>query len=228
MHAIDTSVVRFTMVFCDTCIVVNSKLNSEVLRVPRLDHPDYPSHKRLSSISRDELASLFCENAILWGGTLNFSTTKFFKGPWFPNMVMTFVLTPWSHYNTISERHAGFLISLMEGFSIDFPSHMIKSIIDCYHNTFTCDKLIFPMAITRILTHLQITIPLTPYFYIMGAISKGSIRRSVAQLAAKPQVEPFDVAPAYPVASSSLPSSSSAPFSFSQAVVSPSEIMEQL
>ena len=38
-------------------------------------------------------------------------------------MVMTFVHTPWSHYNTITEPHAQFLLSLMEDLSIDFPSH---------------------------------------------------------------------------------------------------------
>ena len=93
-------------------------------------------------------------------------------------MVMTFGLTPWSHYNTITEHRACFLLSLMEGLSIDFPSQMIKSIIDYYHDTTTCDKLIFPSAITRILTHLQITILPAPQFYVMVAISKGSIRQS--------------------------------------------------
>ena len=70
-------------------------------------------------------------------------------------------------------------LSLMEGLSIDFPSHMIESIIDCYRDMTTRDKLIFPMAITRILTHLHITIPPSPLFYVMGAISKESIWRSV-------------------------------------------------
>ena len=87
MHAIDTSVVRFTMVFCDTCIVVNSKLNSEVLRVPRLDYPDYPSHKHLSSISRDELASLFYEKAMLWGGVDTAFCTPYNSGPRSPMML---------------------------------------------------------------------------------------------------------------------------------------------
>ena len=64
--------------------------------------------------------------------TLNFSIIEFAKCPRILNMVMTFILTPWSHYNTITEPHAHFLLSLMEGLSIDFPSHMIESIIDCY------------------------------------------------------------------------------------------------
>ena len=40
-------------------------------------------------------------------------------------MVMTFVLIPRSHYNTITEPRAHFLLSFLENLSIDFPSHMI-------------------------------------------------------------------------------------------------------
>ena len=57
---------------------------------------------------------------------------------------------------------------------------MVESIIDCYHDAATHDKLIFPSAIMRILTHMHITIPPSPLFYVMGAISKKSIRWSVA------------------------------------------------
>ena len=69
---------------------------------------DYPSHPYLSSIFRDELASLFCEKAMLWVGTLNLSITEFAKGPRILNMVMTFVLTPRSHCNTIIEASCSF------------------------------------------------------------------------------------------------------------------------
>ena len=180
MHTIDTSMPWFTTVFRGIRIVVTPNFVFEVLHVPRVDRPDYPSHPRLTSISRDELASLFCEKAMLWGGTLNFSTTEFIKGLRFLNMVMTFVLTPRSHYNTITEPRAHFLPSFMEGLFIDFPSHMIEFIIDCYRDTATCDKLIFSSTIMRILTHMHITIPPSPHFYVMGAISKESIRRSAA------------------------------------------------
>ena len=97
MHTIDTSVPRFTTVFWGTRIIVTPELIFEVLYVPRVDCPDYPSHRRLSSISRDELALLYNEKAMLWGGTLNFYTTEFANSPIILNMVMTFVLTPWSH-----------------------------------------------------------------------------------------------------------------------------------
>ena len=113
--------------------------------------------------------------------------------------------------------------------SIDFPSHMIESIIDCYRDTTTCDKLIFPSTITHILTHLHFTIPFSPLFYVMGAMSKESIRRSAAQLAVKqPYVEPSDVAPTNPAAPSSQSSSSFASSSSFRAPVSLVEVMEQL
>ena len=51
MHAINTSVPRFTMVFQGTRIVVTLEFISKVLRVPRVDHLDYPRHIRLRSIS---------------------------------------------------------------------------------------------------------------------------------------------------------------------------------
>ena len=47
------------------------------------------------------------------------------------------VLTSLSHYNSIIELRARFLLSLMEGFSIDFPSHFIAFIIDVYRNITT-------------------------------------------------------------------------------------------
>ena len=122
MYAIDTSMPRFTTVFRGTHIVVTPDFVFKVLHVPRVDHSDYLSHPRLTSISRDKLASLFCEKAMLWGGTLNFSPNKFTKGPRFLNMVMIFVLTPQSHYNTITEPRARLLLSFMEGLFIDCPS----------------------------------------------------------------------------------------------------------
>ena len=109
---------------------------------------------------------------MVWGGLLNFATHDFAKGLRILNMVMTFILTPWSHYNTIIKPCAHFLFSLLEGLSIDFPSHMIVSMINIYQGTVTCDKLIFPLAITPILTRMYIPIPSTPLFSIMGAISQ--------------------------------------------------------
>ena len=62
-------------------------------------------------------------------------------------MVMTFFLHPLSHYNSITEPRARFLLSFLKELSIDFLSHFILSLINVYRDTVTRDKLIFPSAI---------------------------------------------------------------------------------
>ena len=57
-------------------------------------------------------------------------------------MVMTFVFYPLTHYNSITEPCAQFLLSLINGLSIDFPFHFILSLIDVYKDTTTRNKLI--------------------------------------------------------------------------------------
>jgi len=42
-------------------MVVTTAIVTEVLHVPRVLHLDYPSSERLGTMSKDELASLFCE-----------------------------------------------------------------------------------------------------------------------------------------------------------------------
>lgn len=160
-------------------------LITDVLYVPRIAHPDNPSHPHLRSISQDELASRFCELLMSWSDTLNFTTHDFAKGPRIFNMMMTFVLTPRSLYNTITEPRDCFFYSLLEGFFIDFPSHKIVSMIDTYWDTATHDKLIFPSVVTRILTYMHVPIPFAPLFLIIGAISQESMWRSATQLVAK-------------------------------------------
>ena len=100
-------------------------------------------------------------------------------------MVMTFVLHPLPYYNSITVPYARFLLSFLEGFTIDFPSHFILSLIDVYKDTATRDKLIFPSAIMRIIHHAFVSYLESAYFTIMGAISGASIRRSEAQLRLK-------------------------------------------
>ena len=95
-------------------------------------------------------------------------------------MVMSFVLHPLSHYNSIIEPRAWFLLSLIKNLSIDFPSHFILSLINVYRDTTTRDQLIFPSAITRILHHLSIPYPKSSHFTVMGAISVASVRQSKA------------------------------------------------
>ena len=83
----------------------------------------------------------FCERPFDWGDCLFTSCMAFAKGPRFLNMVMTFVLHPLSHYNSIIEPYARFLLSLLEHLTIDFPSHFILSIIDVYRDIATHDSI---------------------------------------------------------------------------------------
>ena len=86
----------------------HSRVHFGVLHVPRVTHPNYPGCTRVSSLSRDELASRVYENPMSWGNNLNFVTHDFAKSPRILNMVMTFVLTPQSHYSSIIEPRAHF------------------------------------------------------------------------------------------------------------------------
>ena len=178
-------------------------------------------------MSRDELLSCFCETSSICGGKLNTPCSGFAKGLRFLNMVMTFTLTPLFHYNSITEPRARFLLSLMEDLSINIPSHFITSILDAYQDTVTHDKLIFPLAITRILQRFSISIPSSPFFTTIGAISVGSARQSEAQLQLKqPRVEMDDPA-AFAISPSSSAPSTFAPSS-SVADVTLEAIMAQL
>ena len=100
-------------------------------------------------------------------------------------MVMTFFLHRLSHYNSITKPLARFLLSLLEGLTIDFPSHFILSLIDVYRDTTTRDKLIFPLAITRLLHHFSVSYLESPHFSVMCAIDAATIRQSEAQLQLK-------------------------------------------
>ena len=78
-----------------------------------------------------------------------------------------------------------FLLSLLEGFTIDFPSHFILSLIDVYKDMVIHDKLIFPSDITQILCHVFVSYLESPHFSIMCAIRAMTVRRSEAQLRLK-------------------------------------------
>ena len=93
---------------------------------------------------------------------------------------MTFVLHPLSHYNSITEPRARFLLSLIEDLTINFPSHFILSLMDVYRDTMTHDKLIFPFAITRIIHHSSVSYPKSSHLTIIGVISAVSVRQSEA------------------------------------------------
>ena len=110
---IDTFVPLFATKFRGTRIIVTPDLISKVLHVLRVVHPNYPGCERLRTVSRDELLSHFCETPSIWGGKQNTPCLGFAKGPRFLNLVITFVLTSLSHYNSITEPRARFLLSLL-------------------------------------------------------------------------------------------------------------------
>ena len=93
---------------------------------------------------------------------------------------MTFFLHPFSDCNSITKPCAQFLLSLLKHLTIDFPSHFIISIIDVYRDTTTRDKLIFPSAITWILCHFSVPLPVSDHFYVMCAIDVIIVKRSEA------------------------------------------------
>ena len=71
MHGIDTCVPYFFSRVWGTHIVVTSEIVSEVLHIPRVAHPDYPSYEHLKTVSKDELSTLFCETPFSWGDCQN-------------------------------------------------------------------------------------------------------------------------------------------------------------
>ena len=96
------------------------------------------------------------------------------------NIVLTFVLHPLSHYNSITEPRAQFLLSLLKHLTIDFPSHFILSIIDVHLDSVSRDKLIFPSTITRILRHFSVPFPSSNHFNVMCAIDYAIVKCSEA------------------------------------------------
>ena len=92
MHGFDYSVPLFVTRVRDTRIVVIPNIVSNVLHVPRVEHLDYPG----------------CERPSDWGEHQFTYCSGFAKGPKFLNMLMTFVLHPSSHYNSITEPVFGF------------------------------------------------------------------------------------------------------------------------
>ena len=106
MIGFDYSVPLFVTRVRGTRIVVTPDIVFEVLRVLRVEHPDYPGCEHLRTMAKDELISSFCECLSDQGDRQLTFYMAFAKGPSFLNMVMTFVLHPFSHYNSITEPRA--------------------------------------------------------------------------------------------------------------------------
>ena len=175
MHGIDRSVPFFFIHVRDMRIPVTPQLVADLLRVHRIEFPNYPSCERLRTVFKDELMAAFCECSSDWGERPFTPCRPFAKDPRFMNMVMTFVLHPLSHYNSITEPRAWFLLPLLKHLTIDFLSHFILSIIDVHLDVASRDKLIFPSAITRILRHFSFPFPLSNHFTFMCAIDTATV-----------------------------------------------------
>ena len=219
MRGIDHSVPLFSTRVRGTRNPVTPQLVADMLWVLRIEFPDYPSYEHLRTVSRDELMSAFYERPFVWGEQLFTPCRLFAKGPRFMNMVMTFVLHPHFHYNSITEPRTRFLLSLLAHFTIDFSSHFILSIIDVHLDSASRDKLIFPSAITRILCHFFVHFPSSDHFTVMCAIDYATVKRNEAQFQSRQS-------------DSAAPPSRSAPStsvpSFSSSDVTLGDIMAQL
>ena len=211
MHGIDRSVPLFFTCVQGTRIPVTPQLVANVLRVPRIEFPNYLSCERLWTMSKDKLMAAFCERPSDWGERQFTPCRPFAKGPRFMNMVMTFVLHLLSYYNSITEPRAQFLLSLLEHLTIDFPSHFILSIINVHLDSASRDKLIFSSTITRILRHFSIPFPLSNHFTFMCAIGTATVKRSEVQFRSRQSDSttfPSRSAPSRSTLSTSAPSSS--------------------
>ena len=166
--------------------------------------------------------SAFCEGPSVWGERQFTPCRPFAKGPRFMNMVMTFVLHPLSHYNSITKPRAQFLLSLLEHLIIDFPSHFILSIIDVHLDSTSHDKLIFPSAITRILCHFSVPFPSSDHFSVMCSIDYATVKRSEAQFRSRQldsAAPPSRSAPSRSASSTFAPSSSTSDVSLGDIIV---------
>ena len=116
-------------------------------------------------------------------------------------------LHPLSHYNSITEPRARFLLSLLEHLTINFPSHFILSIIDIHLDSGSCDKFIFPFVITRILRHFSVPFPSSNHFTVMCAIDYTTVKCSEAQFQSRQSnsaAPPSHSAPSHSAPPSSL------------------------
>ena len=139
------------------------------------------------------------------------------------NMVITFVLHPLSHYNSITEPRAQFLLSLLEHLTIDFLSHFILSIIDVHLDSASHDKFIYPSTITRILRHFSVPFTSSDHFTIICTIDYATVKRSKAQFRSR---QTDSVAPSFHSAPSRSTPSAFGPSFFGD--VSLGDVMAQL
>ena len=79
MQGFDYSIPQFVTCVQGIRMIVTPDIVSEVLHVPRVAHLDYPGCEHLRTVSKDELASLFCETPSSWGDRQNTPCSTFAK-----------------------------------------------------------------------------------------------------------------------------------------------------
>ena len=91
-----------------------------------------------------------------------------------------------------------------------------------FRDTATCDKLIFPLAIMRILRHFFVPFPSFAHFSIMCAIDVATVKRSETQFSLRQTdstAPPSRLAPSHSAPSTSAPSSSTSDVSLRDIMV---------
>ena len=81
MHGFDFLVPLFHTCVRGMRIVITPELVSNVLRVSRVEFPDYLSCEHLRTMSKDELKFAFCEYPFDWGEHQFTYCLDFTKGP---------------------------------------------------------------------------------------------------------------------------------------------------
>ena len=81
MHRIDHSIPHFVTRVRGISIPVTPQLITDVLRVPMIEFPNYPSCEHLRTMSKDELMSTFCKRPSVWGERQCTYCSAFAKGP---------------------------------------------------------------------------------------------------------------------------------------------------
>ena len=65
MHGLDSSIPLFHTRVRGTHIIVTLELVFDVLRVPRVEYPDYPGCECLRIVSKYEMIFTFCEHPLI-------------------------------------------------------------------------------------------------------------------------------------------------------------------
>ena len=151
--------------------------------LPRVSNPTYPFSPK-STPTDDKMISYFCGKPMEWGSNKTITTKCFTNESCLYNLIMCFNLLPLSYRNTVIKERAKFLYAFMKKVSIDLLSVLRKSLIELHEYEDKMTHLIYPCLITRLLTHLKITIPSNiPQLPLLAKpISNHSIKRMDGQL----------------------------------------------